>query len=651
MRVVSAIVALVLLAVLLAGLGWWVSAYLESPGMDPDAAQPLTPGTQDVPRAVPLPTLAERAPEDSTRVAPEAGPEDESEPPVDPPTALDERGASTDGLPILVQLQGSPVSGAAVSLWESPAQSHEDPPHHRGTTDSHGRCLIRTGATRGTVYVWSETDRASAIARWSSREELVVDLSPMARVRGRVLWPDERPAADATVVFDAKASFMSTASIDRVQEVDSRGRFEIDLDARTVQEVVARVGASESPPMKLFVEAGESKEVTLYLPGAFRIEGIVLDPHGAPLPDIEVRIWHLPSDDSTTNEMFSSPAQQHRVKTGGLGEFSCDMSGPGRFEVLARSASNTTRYAEVTLEATKPSTFIELTLPATRAIAGRVVWTDGTPASATQVRAEPDLPENPMAALSQAASLRDRFPNRSTQTEPDGSFRIEGLHPDVTYRLSCQPDGDDPATHYLRHVLPGTLGLEIVLDEESLRGAVLTGRIRARDGSPIPRATVECFRITPTPFPIYSHGMVGEPHIVDDPGGMFEIEHLVPGDVYGVKVVADGFAIAGRDGIEMDLPGREVEVVVGGPGSLEVRVRAPGRRLEDVTVIVLPMPFFLGASEELAVDPAGFAHTEACPPGEVFLVIRNSDKTIVRSQAVVTSGQTTVVTMDVPRVR
>ncbi len=114
---------------------------------------------------------------------------------------------------------------------------------------------------------------------------VALDLSPGARVRGRVVDPEGQPLAGATVVAMQDANFVASRFGHSVREVetDGQGRFDLSAVREGVVSVRAQLEGWVEVSARLELRSGETREgVELALTRGRSIEGRVLLPSGEP---------------------------------------------------------------------------------------------------------------------------------------------------------------------------------------------------------------------------------------------------------------------------------------------------------------------------------------------------------------------------------
>jgi len=121
-----------------------------------------------------------------------------------------------------------------------------------------------------------------------SNSELRIVLLSAGRIRGRVLDSRNTPVAGAWVGEDHMA-FTIKFFGPRDQATDSLGAFDIEVQSTHLLLVAIANGYASSEVLALEIEPGQTLEnVELHLRDACRVEGRVLDEHGAPVGAVHV---------------------------------------------------------------------------------------------------------------------------------------------------------------------------------------------------------------------------------------------------------------------------------------------------------------------------------------------------------------------------
>lgn len=232
-----------------------------------------------------------------------------------------------------------------------------------------------------------------------------------------------------------------------------------------------------------------------------------------------------------------------------------------RFEA---AAAGHTRGTESLGRENRSSTLL---LAPASSIAGRVVDTEGRPVAGAELRAKPAQPSSPEEMMMLLTGV-------DASTRSDGSFRIGGLLPGQTYKVTASHEDFASAEVPADSSTPGRSAREIRIVLS--RGVAASGRVVDAEGAPVAGAEL-------TLLPAWEGGSITEhPSLLFDsakietasgPTGAFRFPHLSPGRVH-LRVRREGFSTASVRGIE--IPDRPGEVDLG-----EVRLE-PGAVIEGV---------------------------------------------------------------------
>lgn len=320
---------------------------------------------------------------------------------------------------------GRPAAGATVVAIPSREDALVAPfPLHgvgaRVATDVDGNFRL-AGLEREphtvTVLVSERLDRTARKSRrvaWTARatglrvpaENVELVLSPGSVVRGRVVDDDGEPVANAEVVANPDASAHTDDSA-RSVTADASGRFELEAVRDGGWHAVARrPSAAFSEPVSFVVEAPDVPEVVIVVPRSARIAGRVLDASGVPVAGAVVDL-----------EAGGPGEKRSWVPDGASaadGTFAVDGLPPGLVRVRARK-DGYARSIEVVVEldASEPTSGVDLVLRAGGTIEGVVLAADGTPIPVETVHMSRD----------------DMWPTPSVRTDERGRFRFEHVEP------------------------------------------------------------------------------------------------------------------------------------------------------------------------------------------------------------------------------
>jgi len=342
-------------------------------------------------------------------------------------------------------------------------------------TDADGRFRYPVPVGQGLVLVADHprfvTGTSAVIAR-AEAAEVTITLRAGRQLVGRVVDRDRHPVAGVEV---GDGPPEPTAA--HHARTGDDGRFVLTgLDPSLPQVVLfASTRSARANPMLVALPAGLDREIELVLEHELRIAGTVVDGTG-PVADAVITFQRaLPAD-----YRLPVAAPTATVEAAILGEARADGAGafvipglaPGDYQLLVRQPGVTARRASppimARVVATAGATDVKVVLPAPGAVRGRVVTSDGKPATGV------------------AVSLL-HFGGAQRSTAPDGSFLIEQIDPgpgDYTLEIASAeglPINVD-ATVTAGHTTDlGTITLE--------RGRILRGQvIDTGSGGPVANA-------------------------------------------------------------------------------------------------------------------------------------------------------------------
>ncbi|MEZ5963744.1 MAG: carboxypeptidase-like regulatory domain-containing protein [Planctomycetota bacterium] len=286
---------------------------------------------------------------------------------------------------------------------------------------------------------------------------LEVTLQPGSVIRGRVLAPPDKdpgrvflhaePVSGGVVLRDqmrANGDFRITGALP--------GRYRVCAES-------SRLG-----PASIEVDVPSNTVVTLALGAGLELRGVVRD-HATGAPVAGARVVAEPDDGWPL--VRAGETVRPEATTDGNGEFTISGLPAGRFAVTASSQWFVpTRLAPVAAGGDP----IEIRLQPGLSLTGRVRL-DGRPVANARVRAMSWGSEAPAFALWRAALTADAD-DRSTTTDPDGSFTLAGV-PTDGQRLVVVAEG---CTLWFSDPLHGGIGQSLDLGTIALRpGASLDG--------------------------------------------------------------------------------------------------------------------------------------------------------------------------------
>jgi hypothetical protein len=352
-----------------------------------------------------------------------------------------------------------------------------------------------------------------------SREPVVLEPGLGGRIVGSLSLPEGRERGSWSVALER---IDDGAHAGLVQSSGSAVRFDALVPGRYR---LAFVGSAHQPgPDEVTVFAGATSYHVIELQRGVTLSGHVVSEAGEDLHEARIRLADSPIDKRAPEGRFSLaglPPDAIVLEVSALGHR------PGRFDLGALADGEERRD-------------LELRLALGNVIAGRVVWTDGTPAAA----------EITWLVAGVAPDISRFRPER--RTAPDGTFHIAGLGAEPVTVLAegsraveaTVETSDGPITvsqPQLRrghasaaNVEPGTHGLILVLrPHETLRGRVVD-----ESGAPVTAARVRARRIDEVGDELRRSDLTV--HFLQDVEGAFALEDLAPGR-WELEVRADGF--------------------------------------------------------------------------------------------------------------
>ncbi|MGH7151658.1 MAG: carboxypeptidase regulatory-like domain-containing protein [Planctomycetota bacterium] len=553
---------------------------------------------------------------------------------------------------VVIDADGEPVPAALVEVTSSAGGGtwREHDVLEAAHTDSSGRCTV-TARSRKNALLASKAGTGTS-GEWplvwlaEDKREAALVLRAQAKVRGLVLRADGTPTPGARVSFWRKG--IRDGALARVppdQTADDEGRFEVEVDSWGIYGLAAKDGEKRTGNEAVLAEPGAIKEVTLRFAGAFAIAGILLDPEGRPMAAGDVQAWERPSPGVHWNHGFThgtiGPDGSFRLEVPRLGEYMVAGGADGYAD---------TEPVAVRLTEEAPTTFVSLSLFRASFIAGRVRRETGDPVAGAPVSASLDLSKGIQVTPRPFFGGRFRTDRLEATTGPDGTFRLEPAHPRLEYSLTCVPEPERSEGEIRRRgVVPGGAPLEIVVTEEALQGAIITGVVESEmTGRPLERFDVTL---------IHHEAPDGDwtqfqPRSFDHPEGRFRIAGLTVGDRYGLAVEAEGHARAIFEPWTMEPGGKVLRVRLAAPTRLEFRVvDAAGRPapFAEVSIRRRSETPFWHSWRQMRTDESGLSTVERIDPGRYEV---RAAKGTARSEAVeaeVRGGSTTTVSIALPK--
>lgn len=410
-------------------------------------------------------------------------------------------------------------AGAPIAL----ARVRVNMPHAVGAaallaeTDARGEAIFPE-APEGEA--WVEAERAGYAgagatpvlpAQGEARLRLV--LRPLVRAAGRVLTPEDTPAAGATVqllsggAVDGTTEFHYGAPPLATTRTDAEGRFQLELPpGRRLTLTASLRGCADASVGVRLEESADGVELRLTPAG--QLTGIVSGPSGE--PEAHARVWVVPdgvAEFLETPESVVAPGRGHmwwevgadddppqmmahwegvgavhvprRVRTDAGGRYRVQDLALGRYRVLAQGPGGA-RGASDPIPIHAASSVVDVQLEPRVTLIVRCLAPDGAPAGAASLQLGPARSHflDPRPPPGEQAWL---FANGDSE----GLARIDGLV-GGTYELAAEIPGALPER--LSVVLPAHGEHEVTVRGRA--GMVLEGRIIDPRGLPVEGVTV-----------------------------------------------------------------------------------------------------------------------------------------------------------------
>lgn len=444
-------------------------------------------------------------------------------------------------LPILVvDRAGDPVEDATVQQFAQATRlgdqgrpeptgerAERAPPLVQVRTDSRGRAMLTIDAPCLVVadkaeLGWSGDHRLDRhVHRLPDALRLV--LLPTATVHGVVRLPEGTPAVGATI--DAWASHAPSERSGRVPALpsDARGAFTLRVLADEDHHLRARLGDRFTETRSLRAKAGETIEVVLQFPGAFRVLGTLRDAAGQP---VRGRVHlHAPPLDPMHGRDWTAACDAD-------GRFQILLAEGGTFELVGGLEGQTSAQQRIVLAAASPHATVELRTQPFVPVEGVVVDERAQPLAGVFVGLSYDVVRDAVHELrSGLHGILARGPS-----DARGAFRF--LVPaGYRYQLGARPLGSN---HELfvkgpTFAAPAT-GLVMVVRDADRRGFEVAARVVAdADEAAVPQGRVS----------VITHedgGGSSQDAGERFAGGAFRVGPLPAGHRVTLEVTAEGFA-------------------------------------------------------------------------------------------------------------
>ncbi|MBI5496650.1 MAG: carboxypeptidase regulatory-like domain-containing protein [Deltaproteobacteria bacterium] len=436
------------------------------------------------------------------------------------------------------------------------------------------------GLRPGSYSLEAGDETRGAFASATVREgttECVVDLVLHAcgSLRGTVRDVERRPVAGAEV----KASLSDTASWksrESARRTDPAGHFSVaPLAAGSFTVTVSADGYVTHRSEPIRVEAGAATALDVVLAPAATLQGIIVNPEGAPLTGVSI----------SAVLSGGGPAEPQWARSHDDGTFSVTGLAPGEYAL--RLAHDD--YLPRSLSARAPDARLRVVLEPGGVVAGVVVNGRDEPVVGARVHAS-------------APEERKEETLRSTTTGKQGEFQLRGLE-DGAWKVEARPPGAGPASaEAVVTVAHGSAPpVRLVVDE----GQFIDGVVVDMQQRPVAEVMLSAVNEAPQ-SEAAADGRPGRAFGHSDPDGTFSLHGVHPGRVILVarkrgylQVLPDAGALV------VEAPQSDVRVVLRPLG--RVRGRVVDGRANPVRTFTVNNEAFANATGafEVRVDRPG----------------------------------------------
>jgi protocatechuate 3,4-dioxygenase beta subunit len=530
--------------------------------------------------------------------------------------------------------KGNTISGAQVTtagVWDLPGSGD------RTETDARGRFTIAALAPGTHVLVASDGEHAPARSTPVVIESRPVDgvelvMQAGGAIRGRVFDHAGVAAVFATVRVAGDRGQAGLVD-SRQTTTDKDGNFEITGLARTQLKIRAEsdVAASEVVPVDLTTQA-ERAGLELKLSVSGTIAGRVVDEAGQPVPEVQVNAF--PDILGGSQQESLVLAGMSSATTDGGGRFTIHGLPDGEYRLRAARSSGRGRFdwGQQGVKARTGDANVSITLAAPGSVTGKLVLENGIPPALAHVQ---------LGYQPQEASL------------PDGSFTLTDVTPG-TYDLHARGAEFAELTKQDVIVSPGkptdvgTLTLT--------RGRKITGRVVDASGNAVGGARVKSGDMMYTMQGAEDQmasfeELYGMKSSITDRDGNFTLVGIGKKRTSVMAETAKGRSNAVEIPAGADDP-PPVALTLRGFGRIVGKVTSQGKPVGAAAITVTPKGG--GSQVQVAQSEADGSFTLAnVPEGTVVLSVMqqsqmNMSIKTASTEAVVTAGKQTKVTVDIP---
>lgn len=494
----------------------------------------------------------------------------------------------------IVDHEARPVDGAQVRLSPS-ASRHRGPVPAVVETDPEGRFLVPNPAFGAhlleVVAAGFAPLRIPEIELEPGDGALTlgeITLGARAVLEGQVVDPEGEPIADALVVVvpaghERPAIDVLMASQPASTRSAEDGRFIVEGLKTGHNWLIARKpGYLDSDIAKVDLPTDAPLEVTLR--PAASITGWVLEAGGQGIPEALVT-----AEPATANGDFGAAASiGSHATTGEDGRFEIVGVHPGAVVLTARAGGYSETHLSLDIADGEALTNLEVILSAGASLRGTVRDPSGSPAADVLIGLEPVDGQ--------------RVPSALTRSDRSGSFAFGGLEPG-SYLVAAEGRTGHRARRRV-HVTGDISEIDIALEP----GALVTGRVRDRDGRPLASTDVVLVGSSPDS---------SSRQATTDDTGTFRFAGVAAGSYYA-RATRDGYLPAIARVQVDDVPVGDLELELSSGAKLEGQLL--GLPLEELSSVLVSAPQLQGVVTRL--DPAGRFVLTGLPPGDVLVEIR-----------------------------